>query len=80
MDQLAGRFSPNRGRVGLLVARSFKNKSHFEARCRDTALDDRGFIVTLDDGDLTELVKWRKEMALYEPFPLLRSQFQKLID
>jgi hypothetical protein len=80
LDQLSGRFSPNRGRVGILVARSFINKDRFEARCRDTAQDDRGFVLTLDDSDLADLVRWRKEAALYEAFPLLRSQFQKLID
>lgn len=80
LDQLSSRFSPSRGRVGLLVCRSFDNKALFEQRCRDTRIDDRGFIIALDDDDLKQLVRDRIEKPLYEAFPLLRSKFQKLID
>lgn len=39
LDQLAGRFSPNRGRLGFLVGRKFDNRGKFVERCRDTARD-----------------------------------------
>lgn len=57
LDQLAGRFAPNRGRVGLMLSRSFKNEATFGKRCRDTAQDDRGFIIHLTDDDLEALVE-----------------------
>ncbi|HEX9683922.1 MAG TPA: hypothetical protein VGA13_12630 [Acidimicrobiales bacterium] len=60
VDQIAGRFSPLRGRLGLLVHRGFGDKDRLLRRCRDTALDDRGFILPLDDDDLRALVDERK--------------------
>jgi hypothetical protein len=79
LDQISGRFSPSRGKVGLLICRSFKNKSHFEKRCIDTAKDNRGFVLTIDDTDLTSLVQSRKDDKNYRGWPLLDSLFKTLI-
>jgi hypothetical protein len=56
-DQIAGRFSPSRGKYGLLIYRSIENKSKMFESCKDTANDDRGFITPLDDDDLRALVE-----------------------
>ncbi|MGY3409163.1 hypothetical protein ACVWZV_005276 [Bradyrhizobium sp. GM5.1] len=79
LDQLAGRFSPSRGKFGVLTCRKFENRQLFEKRCRDTALDDRGFILAIDDNDLRELISFRKDHALFEPLPMFMSQFRRLI-
>jgi hypothetical protein len=79
LDQLAGRFSRSRGRCGLLVCRTFADKDLFIQRCRDTANDDRGFIVPLDDDDLVTLVheigRPRREFAA----ELLKVRFDRLV-
>jgi hypothetical protein len=49
LDQIAGRFAVNRGKVGFLCCREFANRQLFIQRCRDTFQDDRGVVVPLDD-------------------------------
>lgn len=61
LDQISGRFSKTRGTFGLLLCRTFKDKSLFIQKCHDTASDGRGFVIVLDDNDLRELVEARKE-------------------
>lgn len=61
LDQLAGRFSPSRGQVGFLVCRRISDRKLFSARCRDTAMDGRGWIIALDDSDLLSLIELRRE-------------------
>jgi hypothetical protein len=76
LDQLTGRFSPRRGRVGLLVCRTISDKALMASRCRDAADDDRGYIIALDDDDLTTLVEQFSETG---ELRLLRERFQALI-
>ncbi|ORA82085.1 hypothetical protein K3U93_18515 [Mycobacterium malmoense] len=78
-DQLTGRFSPRRGRLGLLCYRGFgDNKTSVVRHCRDAALDDRGFVIPIDDQDLGVLVESRKngEETIFE---YLYSRYQELI-
>ena len=49
LDQIAGRFSPERGKVGLLCCRTFDARELFVRRCQDTFGDDRGLILSIDD-------------------------------
>jgi hypothetical protein len=79
LDQLSGRFSPSRGRVGILACRIMRDKALFLQRCRDTAQDQRGFILALDDADLRELVDERKGSFGRPPYRLLRERFDKLV-
>lgn len=79
LDQLSGRFSGGRGQVGILVCRRFENKDLFLRRCRDTANDGRGYILTIDDEDLSKLIEEKKGDERSTMFSLLRSRFDKLI-
>ena len=79
LDQLAGRFSPSRGKVGILACRRFENKELFLQRCRDTSNDQRGFILPVDDEDLFELVEERKVDSASTSFRFLKNLFDELI-
>ena len=80
LDQLAGRFSPSRGRVGLLICRTIQDKDTFIRRCRDTAVDDRGWVIPLDDTDLQALVTARREKNYQAIWQLLKeSRFDRLV-
>lgn len=57
LDQLSGRFSPNRGQIGFLVCRTIDNMDRFINRCRDTFADQRGLIIPLVDNDIIELLQ-----------------------
>jgi len=80
LDQLAGRFSPGRGQVGLLVCRSVENKNAMNKRCIDTAKDGRGYIIVLDDKDLKNMVKAFQANTGDQNFTLLKERFEKLIN
>lgn len=79
LDQLAGRFAPSRGKVGILVSRRIENRALITASCRDTARDDRGFIIALDDDDLRTLVGAAKTAPDGERLNLLRERFNDLV-
>lgn len=52
LDQLSGRFSNRRGRVGILACRTLDQNDAFLKRCADTFEDDRGLIIPITDADL----------------------------
>lgn len=79
LDQLAGRFGPSRGQVGILVCRSVENPAKLTQSCGDTARDLRGFILTVTDSELGDLVKNYVYSNGGDEYPLLRAKFTSLV-
>jgi CheY-like chemotaxis protein len=59
LDQLAGRFSDKRGQFGMIVCRAVTSRERLVQRCRDIVADNRGYILVLDDADITKLFRMR---------------------
>lgn len=82
-DQLAMRFSPQRGQVGLLVCRSVEDADRAAARAKAAADDGHGFIIVLTDDDLAtivaDIVAAGDSQSKRMEFPLLRKRFNALI-
>ena len=79
MDQLAGRFSPSRGQVGILVCRSVEDANRLDARCKDAANDSRGYILAITDADVVKLIEDVRQTERAETFQLLMQKFQSLV-
>ena len=79
LDQIAGRFSPARGRLGLLIGRSFDNRERFIARCRDTAREDKGFVIALVDDDIIEMLNAVRGGQRPEINRILERKFGELL-
>ncbi|THV35215.1 hypothetical protein [Glycomyces buryatensis] len=79
IDQLAMRFSPMRGQVGLLCHRGFGDKSRIIRKCRDAAQDHHGFAIALDDKDIKILVESRINGIDGIMFRHLVERFQELL-
>lgn len=63
LDQLIGRFSTRRGRLGVLSCRSIDNEPLFIARCIDTYKDGNGLIIPITDKDIVKCLKKGKDCA-----------------
>lgn len=80
LDQISGRFSPSRGQVGILVCRSLQNKEAMYQRCVDTAKDNRGYVIVLEDSDVFELMEEYENNELDQEYKKLMSMWKRLID
>jgi hypothetical protein len=56
LDQLSGRFGHQRGFFGIMLCRSIDDRKLVIKRCRDTANDQRGYMLVMEDADLQEML------------------------
>lgn len=61
LDQLIGRFSPNRGRFGLAISRTVNDMPTLIRRCNDRQVDGHGTIVPLVDADIIAMLQRVRE-------------------
>ena len=79
VDQLLGRFSPTRGKFGILLCRSIENKQQLIKRCKDVFHDHQSFIIVLDDSDIITLLKYRDNNEEIEIDDFMQKKLDELI-
>ena len=58
---MIGRFSVNRGKVGIITCREINNLNLFLERCKDTYRDQQGLIIPLVDEDIINMINTLKK-------------------
>lgn len=79
LDQISGRFSTNRGRFGLLLYRQTSDHKRLIARCKDTAVDGRGFVIPLGDEQISQILGLIADGKRKQIDSFLDSFFRQLI-
>ena len=63
LDQLLGRFSIRRGKLGILSCRKIDNENLFIKRCIDTFKDDNGLIIPITDNDIIQCLESHENIS-----------------
>lgn len=79
IDQLSGRFAPNRGKVGLLLCRKISAIKQMYKRCQHTYKDDRGLVIPLVDNDLILILKGKAKGEMHIKENILTEKCRNII-
>lgn len=79
LDQLSGRFSNRRGRVGILTCRTIDKEDLFIKRCADTFEDERGLILPITDIDLKEALRSFPEKGTEAMENIFEEKYEKIV-
>lgn len=79
LDQLSGRFSNRRGKVGILACRALDNNELFMKRCADTFEDDRGLVIPITDEDLKRALTDFPERGVNALEQILQEKYEKIV-
>jgi hypothetical protein len=61
VDQLQNRFNSIRGRFGLLLCRSIRDRKLLVKRCKDAYNDNKSYIIVLEDADVEQLLNFKEQ-------------------
>jgi len=78
-DQLVGRFSANRGRVGILLSRSIDDLDRYLARCKDVTNQSNGYVLALVDSDIDLLLDYASSYRRSQIDEYLENRFRNLL-
>ncbi len=79
VDQINGRFNSKRGRFGILVCRTIKDKKALLSRCKDLINDNKNYLIVLEDNDIHHLLEFRDKNNEFEIDSFLEKKMDELI-
>lgn len=80
IDQIAMRFSKERGQFGIVVCRNIEDRDRLDKRCQAVTKDGHGYVIVLTDDDLKKLTDECREQVMQRyDFPTLKAEFRKLV-
>jgi len=79
LDQLAGRFDHNRGKLGIMTCRSVDNSKLLLERCKDMAVRRLGYVIVLTDADITAMLTAKSQLEDERVHTLLHEKFRDLL-
>lgn len=77
IDQLSGRFSNRRGRIGILTCRELED--NFIKRCADTYEDERGLVIPLEDKDLKQALMNYPQHGVEAIEEIISKKFEQIV-
>ena len=80
LDQMVGRLSPNRGKLGIILSRSIDNEDLFLKRCHDSYVDGHGLIIPLTDQDIITILNKKKGGIPHPEDEILSTKTRKIIN
>ena len=78
LDQIGGRFSPKRSKMGILTCRTIDDMETFILRCSDTYNDNRGLIIPLVDEDFYTLLNFKADNNDVEIDNYIQNKFHRI--
>ncbi len=79
LDQLLGRFDDNRGKFGILTCREVDDIKTLEKRCLDMSIRSRGYIVTLTDAEIIEMLEAKANLNDDMIENMMQRKFRELL-
>lgn len=79
LDQLSGRFSNRRGKVGILACRALDDNELFMKRCADTFEDERGLVIPITDEDLKRALMEFPKRGVNALEQILKEKYEQIV-
>lgn len=80
LDQMVGRFSPNRGKFGIILCRDIDDEKLFLQRCSDSYKDQHGLIIPLTDADIIKILEQRKAGVVHYEDEILSEKARAVMN